>query len=128
MYTLELTDEEIVERILIGSVLLVRDQEDYWYNERLKPRKISEKYICRMPVFWPPITMSESTTKHGFRGIPEIRKKLSKSSPSENLSPTVILNRGLKMLLNVGYYEKVPGKTHDGTQAKITFIERLTMF
>lgn len=79
--------------------------ENQWYNKRLIPRKPSQRQLVLLSVLWP--SLSKTVAGDSFRSFPSVNSKLSNV---EKVDPAVV-NRGLKTLVKVGYYQKqIDGK------------------
>jgi hypothetical protein len=99
--TLPYSDQILIEQIIAGCEQFVENMEAQWYGRRVRHPKISDRQLVQLAALFPSISQSKSTDD-GFRPFPEIRSRLS---DVKSVDPAVV-NRSLKTLVNVGYYQK----------------------
>lgn len=97
---LPFSDQELIRRIIIGCGKFVSNMENQWYGRKVRYRKPSQRQLIQLSVLYPSLT--EPYTSKGFRSFPKVNSKLSEL---EKVDPALV-NRSLKTLLNVNYYEK----------------------
>lgn len=100
--SLPYSDQILIEKVIAGCQQFVENMESQWYGRRVRHPKISDRQLVQLSVLFP--SLSENKT---FRPA-ETKSRLS---DVKDVNP-VVVNRSLKTLVNVNYYQKSKVKGH----------------
>jgi hypothetical protein len=99
MLLVSYAEEKLIRQIILGCENFVCNMEDKRYNRKFRPRKPSLRKLVQLSVLYPSLT--DPYNSNGFRSFPKVNSKLE----NEKVDPSLV-NRSLKTLVNVNYYEK----------------------